>query len=133
VTNRSTADFAALEELVEFRATVRAIVRRAQTASDVTPTLLFLLRRARGSAWPEAAVRVLVDEVCLPLDLAELEDAVEVWTPWERAQRRLRHQGYACCPTCRTPLATELELERRAAIVRAGRAELASREAAVHA
>jgi hypothetical protein len=32
--------------------------------------------------------------------------------PFERAQRRLRAEGYSTCPTCRSNLATDIDFER---------------------
>lgn len=136
----SAARVALLRRLAEYR---RAARRAATAGAPLRQRLLALMdlaaaaRREDDPMLRRWAERVIYEEA-RPL-LEDPEDGGP-GDAWERAQRRLRADGHVLCPTCHSPLASDLTLERfqrrreamvRREAVRAGAVERA--EASVRA
>ena len=104
------------------RALTHRVLRAPIGAGDTVMALMFLLRQARATDWPDAACTALVTEILGMIDDTTTRDDIKVGNPWMRTQRLLRRQGYSACPVCLTPIATELDLVVLEDLIREGAA-----------
>lgn len=94
----------------------RAARRAASAGAPLARRLSALVGLAREAQHePDPTIRQWAAQVIYVEARSVIEDASAdaPGDKWERAQRRLRAEMYVRCPTCESPLATDLELEHQ--------------------
>jgi hypothetical protein len=106
---------AEIERVREYRRAARVAIRGGQYENRNRYLALIALAEA-ARAEPDPLVRTWSERAIweeskgfLGVDDREPEPPGDLY---ERSQRKLRSRGYAACPTCKSPLASEVDFER---------------------
>lgn len=122
-----------LDRVAEFRKAARIAVDSPSELRKRLLALIEIMDMARREPDPVVArwSELAIFEESRPLLGMDDEALTVPAEPYSRAQRRLRSQGYATCPECRSSLATEAQLDSWSDLRRAESDRLAMRERAV--
>jgi hypothetical protein len=107
-------DGAILERVGEYRKAARMAVEADRDFATRALALLDLADAARAepdaltARWSELAIWAEAEAFLVGL---ERKKDAQTGDAWERAQRRMRAEGYETCPRCRSRIASEKELE----------------------
>jgi hypothetical protein len=114
-----------------FRSAFRQICRHpGLDGDDRVRGEMNLVRRARSEPFADLILRALLSELEWSLDRDDVISERALGDVMETAARKLRGEGRAECPTCRTPLSGPIDWNRWRVLREAGIREAQAKEGA---
>jgi hypothetical protein len=121
-----------LERVGVYRSAARQILRhRGLDGDDRVRGLMNLVRRARAERFADLILGVLQAELEWSIDREDVISERTLGDVMEDAARKLRGEGRAECPTCRTPLSGPTDWDRWRVLRAAAIREAEAREGAI--